>query len=60
VPLICGIPEETWIDKEVNLNHISTFDCISYVHVELDCKNKLDPKSKKCIFIRYKTSEYDY
>ena len=29
VPLNCGISRETWTDKEVNLNHLRTFCCIS-------------------------------
>ena len=56
----CGIPEEAWTGKEVNLNHVRTFDCISYVHVELNRRSKLDSKSKRCIFIGYITSKYDY
>ena len=60
VPLNCGISDEAWTDKEVNLNHLHTFDCISYVHVELDRRSKLDLKSKGCIFIGYETSEYGY
>jgi len=59
VPLDCEIPEEAWADKEVNLNHLRTFGCISHVHVELDRRSK-DPKSKRCIFIGYGTSEYGY
>ena len=43
--LNCGIPEEVWADKEVNLNQLRTFGCISYVHVDLDHKSKLDPNS---------------
>ena len=50
VPLTYGILEEALIEKEVNLNHLCTFGCISYVHVELDRTSKLDPKSKRCIF----------
>jgi len=37
-----GISEEVWTEKEVNLNHLRTFGCISYLHVELNHRNKLD------------------
>ena len=55
----CGIAKEAWTDKEVNLNHLCAFSCISYVHVDLDHKRKLDSKSKRYIFNGYGTSEYD-
>ena len=42
VPLNYGISEEAWTDKKVNLNHLCTFDYISYVHVGPDHKSKLD------------------
>ena len=42
MPLICGIPEETWTNKEVNLNHLHIFGWISYVHIELSDNSKLD------------------
>jgi len=58
--LNCGIPEKAWTEKEVNLNYLRTFSGISYVHVELDRRSMLDPKSKMCIFIGYETSEYGY
>jgi len=60
VPLNYEILEEIWTGKEVNLNYLYTFDCISYVYVELDRMSKLDPKSKRCVFIWYGTSEYGY
>jgi len=60
LPLNYEILEEAWTYKEVNLNHLCTFGCISYVHIELDRRSKLDLKSKRCIFIGYKTREYDY
>ena len=58
--LNCGISEETWTDKEVNLNHLHTFGSISYVHIELNDMSKLDIKSKRCIFIGYRTDKYGY
>ena len=60
VPLKRGILEDAWTGKEVNLNHLCTFGCVSYVHVDLDYMSKLDPTSKRCIFIGYSTNEYDY
>ena len=53
----CGILEEAWTSKEVKLNHLRTFDYISYVHIDLDHRSKLDLESKRFIFIRYGTSE---
>jgi len=55
-----GILEKAWIGKEVNLNHMRIFCCNSYIHVELDHRSKLDPKSKRCIFIGYGGREYYY
>jgi len=52
VPLNYGILEKAWTGKEINLNYLRIFDCFSYVHVELESRSKLDPKSKICIFIR--------
>ena len=60
MPFNCEIQEEVWTGKEVNLNHLRTFGCISYVYVELDRRSKLDLKSTRCIFIGYGISEYDY
>jgi len=60
VPLNCELLEKTWTDKVVNLNHLRTLGCIFYVHIELSHEKKLNPKSRMCIFIRYRTDEYDY
>ena len=35
MPMNCGILEQIWTGNEVHLNHLRTFDCISYVHIEL-------------------------
>ena len=58
--LNCEIPKEIWTDKEVNLNNLHIFCCISYVHIELSDMSKLDPKSRRCIFIGPETDEYGY
>ena len=60
VPMNYGILEETWTNKNINLNHMRTFDSISYFHIELSHKSKLDSKSRRCSFIGYKIDEYDY
>jgi len=60
LPLNCRIHEEAWAGKEVNMNYLRTFGCISYVHIKLDCRSKLNLKSKRCIFIGYEESEYAY
>lgn len=36
------------------------FGCVTYVHIESDARNKLDPKSRKCIFIGYGGDEFGY
>jgi len=46
IPLNCGILEKTWMGKEVNLNHMCIIGCISYVHVDLHHRCKLEPKSR--------------
>ena len=55
----CGIPKEACTGKKVTLTHLHTFGCISYVYMDLH-RSKLDPKSKRCIFIGYGVSEYDH
>ena len=60
VPLNYGILEKTWTDEEVNLNHLRTFGCISYVYIELSNRSTLNSKFKRCIFIGYKTHKNVY
>jgi len=59
VSLNCRFLEEAWTSKEINLNHLRTFDCISYIYIELSHRSKLNPKFRRCIFIGYRTNEYD-
>ncbi|WVZ16676.1 hypothetical protein V8G54_009658 [Vigna mungo] len=60
VPLEHKIPEEVWSGKEIKLSHLKIFDCVAYVHISDQGRNKLDPKSKKCTFIDYGEDEFGY
>lgn len=60
VPLGFKIPEEEWQKKEVNLSHLRVFGCVSYVRVKDSDTDKLDPKTKKCIFIGYDSDDMGY
>ena len=47
-------PHEVWTGKKPSLSHLWVFGCDAYVHVLKEKRTKLDSKSGKCIFIRYK------
>ncbi len=46
-------PKEKFTSKKPNVSHLKMFGCIIYVRVLDDKISKLDPKAKKCIFIKY-------
>lgn len=47
------LPEEVWSGNKVNLKYLRVFGCEAFAHVD-DCKRKkLDPKSKRLIFLGY-------
>ena len=60
VPLDYQLPEEMWSGKEVSLTHLRVFGCVSYVHIDSDSRDKLDPKARKCYFIGYGSDMYGY
>ena len=45
--------EEVWTGKSIDLSNLKNFSCHAYVHISSDERVKLDPKSKKYIFIGY-------
>ncbi len=45
--------KEKFIGKKPDVSHLRMFGCIAYMHVPNEKRSKLDPKVKKCIFIRY-------
>ena len=50
VPLGGKCPESVFSSKPLDLSNLKVFGCVGYVHQKVD---KLEPKSKKCIFLGY-------
>ena len=42
------------------MKHLRVFGCTGYVMVKPEDRTKLDPKSKKCVFVGYGTEEFGY
>jgi len=53
-------PKEKFIGKKPNVSHLIMFGYIVYMHVPNEKRSKLDPKSKKCIFIGYSLEQKGY
>ncbi|XP_077220995.1 putative mitochondrial protein AtMg00710 [Tasmannia lanceolata] len=49
----CKTPEEVWSGKPSDYSILRIFGCPAYIHVKNDQRSKLDPKSKKFIFLGY-------
>ncbi|KAL0328141.1 UNVERIFIED_CONTAM: Retrovirus-related Pol polyprotein from transposon TNT 1-94 [Sesamum calycinum] len=54
------IAENVWTGNLVDFDHLRIFCCSAYVHIPSDERSKLNPKSKQCIFLRYKKGFKDY
>jgi hypothetical protein len=48
------VTEEVWTKQEVDYSFIRIFGCPAYIHISGENRSKLDPKSKKCIFLGFK------
>ena len=59
-PLGCGIPEEAWTGKKVSFFFLRTFRCEAFSHIDSENRNKLEAKSKKCVFFGYGINEFGY
>ncbi len=46
-------PNEAWTKKKPKVEHLRVFGCDAYAHVPKDERQKLDTKSRKCIFLGY-------
>jgi hypothetical protein len=54
------VAEEVWTGQEVDYSFIRIFECPTYVHISGEDRSKLDPKSKKCIFLGFKKGVKGY
>ena len=50
-----GCKEDVRVQEMPNYAHLRVFGCEAYAHVPKELRQKLDPKSQKCIFIGYGT-----
>ena len=48
-----SVAEMVWSGKVPSYKHLRVFGCEAYSHVPKEFRNKLEPKSKKCIFLGY-------
>ncbi|KAD2204143.1 hypothetical protein E3N88_41639 [Mikania micrantha] len=46
-------PFEVWTGRKPNVHHLKVFGCVAYNLKPYQLRKKLDPKSKKCIFVGY-------
>ena len=47
------VPEVVWLGKPPSYKHLRVFGCEAYCHILKEFRDKLAPKSKKCIFLGY-------
>lgn len=50
VPLKWKCPESVFVGKPVSLSHLKVFGCSAFIHQKPD---KLEPRSRKCVFLGY-------
>ena len=53
-------PLEAFDRRKTKCEHLKTFGCAAYAHVPKDEHQKLDSKSRKCIFLGYATDTKGY
>lgn len=49
--------EVKWTKRKLNYNHLKVFGCEAFAH---QSEGKLDPRSKKCIFLGYQEGTKGY
>jgi len=50
VPLDYQLPEEVWFGNEVDLSHMKVLGYASYILLDSNSRDKLNPRAKKCYF----------
>ena len=52
-PLGLQIPQEIWTGNKPNYDKLRIFDCEVYTLIPKDDHRKLEPRSRKCVFLGY-------
>lgn len=47
------VPKEAWTGRKPDVSHMRLFGCVAYALIPEKLRQKLDDKSKKCIFLGY-------
>ena len=53
-------PHEKYYGNKLDLSHVRIFGSIAYVHIPNEKRQKLDPKSEKCILVGYSLEQKGY
>ena len=53
-------PHEKYYGKKPDLSYVRIFGSFAYVHIPDKKRQKLDPKSKKCILVGYSLEQKGY
>ena len=59
-PLDGDVPQRVWTGKDVSYRHLKGFSRLAYMHIAKDKREKLDPKTRPCIFLGYGDDEFGY
>jgi hypothetical protein len=46
-------PEEAFASVKPEVSHFCIFGCLVYIHVSIEKRNKLEPSSRKGLFVDY-------
>jgi hypothetical protein len=53
-------PDEKYYNRKPLVSHLRVFGCRCYVHIPKETRQKLDDKSRKCVFIGYSSEKKGY
>ena len=53
-------PYEVLKNRPIDLSHLKVFGCTCFVHVQASHRDKLDPRSIKCVFLGYSSTQKGY
>ena len=49
-----------WFNRKLSLIHLRTYDCLAYIHIPQQRRNKLEPRAQKGVLAGYSSSTRGY